>query len=81
MYAATKANVRTATAAQKDGSAAALTVSFYGGSIMGLCVASLGLIGLRGHYIYFYIPAGIDHVHAARRLCYGRVCSSSYFPE
>ena len=59
MYAATKANVRTATAAQKDGPAAALTVSFYGGSIMGLCVASLGLIGLGGLY-YFYIPAEID---------------------
>ena len=59
MYAATKANVRTATAAQKDGPAAALSVSFYGGSIMGLCVASLGLIGLGGLY-YFYVPAGID---------------------
>ena len=59
MYAATKANVRTATAAQKEGSAAALTVSFYGGSIMGLCVASLGLIGLGGLY-FFYIPAEID---------------------
>ena len=59
MYAATKANVRTATAAQKEGPAAALTVSFYGGSIMGLCVASLGLIGLGGLY-YFYIPAEID---------------------
>ena len=59
MYAATKANVRTATAAQKDGPAAALSVSFYGGSIMGLCVASLGLIGL-GSLYYFYIPAEID---------------------
>ena len=59
MYAATKANVRTATAAQKDGPAAALSVSFYGGSIMGLCVASLGLIGLGALY-YFYVPAGID---------------------
>ncbi len=59
MYAATKANVRTATAAQKDGSAAALSVSFYGGSIMGLCVASLGLMGLGGLY-FFYIPAEID---------------------
>ena len=59
MYAATKANVRTATAAQKDGPAAALSVSFYGGSIMGLCVASLGLIGLGALY-YLYVPAGID---------------------
>ena len=54
MYAATKANVRTATAAQKDGPAAALSVSFYGGSIMGLCVASLGLIGLGGLYYFLH---------------------------
>ena len=53
MYAATKANVRTATAAQKDGPAAALSVSFYGGSVMGLCVAALGLIGLGGLYFFF----------------------------
>ena len=59
MYAATKANVRTATAAQKDGAPAALSVSFYGGSIMGLCVASLGLIGLGGLY-FFYIPSDVD---------------------
>ena len=61
MYAATKANVRTATAAQKDGPAAALSVSFYGGSVMGLCVAALGLIGLGALY-YFFVPA--NHVHA-----------------
>ena len=63
MYAATKANVRTATAAQQDGAAAALSVSFYGGSVMGLCVASLGLIGLGGLY-YFYAANGASHVHA-----------------
>ena len=60
MYAATKANVRTATAAQEDGAAAALSVSFYGGSVMGLCVASLGLIGLGTLYYFF----NQDHVHA-----------------
>ncbi|RZO20671.1 MAG: sodium-translocating pyrophosphatase [SAR92 clade bacterium] len=63
MYAATKANVRTATAAQQDGAAAALSVSFYGGSVMGLCVASLGLIGL-GSLYYFYAANGASHVHA-----------------
>ena len=52
MYSATKANVRTATAAQTNGAASALTVAFFGGSIMGLCVASLGLIGLGGLYVY-----------------------------
>ncbi len=51
MYAATKANVRTATAAQADGASSALTVAFFGGSIMGLSVAALGLIGLGGLYV------------------------------
>ena len=53
MIAATKANVRTATAAHNDGAAAALSVAFYGGSVMGLCVASLGLFGLGILYLYF----------------------------
>ncbi|MFL2705363.1 MAG: sodium-translocating pyrophosphatase [Gammaproteobacteria bacterium] len=52
MYSATKANVRTATAAANSGAETALSVAFYGGSIMGLCVASLGLIGL-GSLYYF----------------------------
>ncbi|MCG8429319.1 MAG: sodium/proton-translocating pyrophosphatase, partial [Chromatiales bacterium] len=62
MYTATKANVRTTTAAHVDGAAEALTVAFFGGSIMGLAVASLGLIGL-GSLFYFF--AGDPHtLHA-----------------
>ncbi|UTW46310.1 sodium-translocating pyrophosphatase [bacterium SCSIO 12696] len=53
MFSATKANVRTATAANTKGPAAALSVAFFGGSIMGLCVASLGLVGLGSLYYYF----------------------------
>ncbi len=53
MFSATKANSRTATAAADKGQKAALSIAFYGGSIMGLCVASLGLIGLGGLYLYF----------------------------
>ena len=53
MYAATNANVRTTTAAKNEGAAAALTVAFYGGSIMGLCVAAMGLLGL-GLLYWFY---------------------------
>ncbi len=53
MYSATKANVRTAVAANNYGAPQALNIAFYGGSIMGLCVASLGLIGLGGLYYYF----------------------------
>ena len=53
MYSATKANVRTATAALEHGAEAALSVAFYGGSVMGLCVASLGLIGLGSMFLLF----------------------------
>ncbi|HEY5601629.1 MAG TPA: sodium-translocating pyrophosphatase [Gammaproteobacteria bacterium] len=53
MYAATKANVRTATAAHEKGAAAALTVAFYGGSIMGMTVAAMGLLGLGILYLLF----------------------------
>ena len=53
MYTATKANVRTATAAEEKGQEQALSISFFGGSIMGLCVASMGLGGLGGLYFYF----------------------------
>ena len=53
MYSATQANVRTATAAEESGQEQALSISFFGGSIMGLCVASMGLVGLGGLYFYF----------------------------
>ena len=53
MYSATKANVRTTVAARSDGAPAALSVAFFGGSIMGLCVASLGLVGLGFLYLLF----------------------------
>ena len=56
MYAATKSNTRTASAAQDKGAATALSISFYGGSIMGLCVASLGLLGLGG--LFFFLGEG-----------------------
>ncbi|MCF8058676.1 MAG: sodium-translocating pyrophosphatase [Bacteriovoracaceae bacterium] len=46
MKAATKANVRTAEAAAQSGQGKALSVAFYGGSVMGMCVASVGLFGV-----------------------------------
>ena len=62
MYAATKANVRTAVAAHNHGQDLALSIAFYGGSIMGLCVASLGLIGLGS--LYWYFGGDPDTAHA-----------------
>ncbi|MEM7250096.1 MAG: sodium-translocating pyrophosphatase [Pseudomonadota bacterium] len=53
MSTATRANVRTTTAAHTRGPAEALSVAFYGGSIMGLAVASLGLVGLGTLYLFF----------------------------
>jgi K(+)-stimulated pyrophosphate-energized sodium pump len=53
MNTATRANVRTTTAAHNEGAAAALTVAFFGGSIMGLSVAALGLLGLGSVYLIF----------------------------
>ncbi|HXG21180.1 MAG TPA: sodium-translocating pyrophosphatase [Methylomirabilota bacterium] len=46
MQAATKANVRTSQAAKDQGEGEALQVAFDGGAVMGLAVASLGLIGV-----------------------------------
>ncbi len=53
MFTATKANVRTALAASEHGSARALTTAFFGGSIMGLTVASMGLVGVGGLFLFF----------------------------
>jgi len=53
MYTATKANVRTTLAARNEGPAQALTIAFFGGAVMGLTVASMGLIGLGGLFAFF----------------------------
>ena len=64
MFSATKANVRTTIAAHEKGAAEALTVAFFGGSIMGLCVASLGLLGLGLLYFFFAgDPASVHAIH------------------
>lgn len=46
MRAATKANVRTTAAARDHGAGEALLVAFDGGAVMGVAVASFGLLGL-----------------------------------
>jgi len=46
MEAATRANVRTSEAARTQGQGVALRQAFGGGAVMGLCVASLGLLGI-----------------------------------
>lgn len=53
MYTATNANVRTTVAANEKGLDSALDVAFFGGSIMGLTVAAMGLLGLGALYLMF----------------------------
>ncbi|ADE40269.1 sodium-translocating pyrophosphatase [Candidatus Puniceispirillum marinum] len=69
MYSATKANVRTAVAANTKGAAEALNVAFFGGSIMGLTVASMGLFGVG--ILYYYFAGDIKTIHAIEGFAMG----------
>ena len=63
MQAATKANVRTSEAARSQGIAAALFVSYSGGAVMGLAVASLGLLGVGIAYLVWGNPQGAQYIN------------------
>ncbi|MFC1663102.1 sodium-translocating pyrophosphatase [Patescibacteria group bacterium] len=54
MQAATRANVRTAQAASEGNQPKALTIAFSGGAVMGMSVASLGLIGISLYFHFFH---------------------------
>jgi len=56
MKAATKANVRTAQAAKEGGQGPALLAAFNGGAVMGVSVASLGLLGLGMLFVLYGKP-------------------------
>jgi K(+)-stimulated pyrophosphate-energized sodium pump len=53
MNAATTSGVRTSQAAVDGGQSKALLIAFNGGAVMGLCVASLGLLGVGGLFLLF----------------------------
>ena len=69
MYAATKANVRTAIAAKEKGAAEALNVAFLGGSVMGLTVAAMGLLGVG--ILFYYFAGDIETIHAIEGFAMG----------
>jgi K(+)-stimulated pyrophosphate-energized sodium pump len=58
MQAATRSNARTTEAARAEGRGKALRVAFSGGSVMGLAVASLGLVGL-GAVVLIFAPLDV----------------------
>ncbi len=72
MFSATKANVRTTVAANTKGASEALSVAFYGGSVMGLTVAAMGLLGIGILYLMF----GSDPAHAEAIHGFGMGASS-----
>ncbi|TET55349.1 MAG: sodium-translocating pyrophosphatase, partial [Actinobacteria bacterium] len=55
MRIATKANARTTSAAQTGGLVPALEIAFKGGSVMGMTVAGLGLLGLSVAFLIFQV--------------------------
>ncbi|MBI1727710.1 MAG: sodium-translocating pyrophosphatase [Candidatus Rokubacteria bacterium] len=60
MKAATKANVRTTQAARTVGRDKALAVAFFGGSVMGLTIAALGILGLGLFFLRWQDPVIIS---------------------
>ncbi|MGH7541526.1 MAG: sodium-translocating pyrophosphatase, partial [Gemmatimonadota bacterium] len=58
MQAATSANVRTSEAARASGQSKALRVAFSGGAVMGIAVASLGMVGI-GAVLLVYDPVSV----------------------
>ena len=62
MKAATRANVRTSQAAMDQGEGEALLMAFNGGSVMGLSVASLGLVGVGVFYLLFGNPETAKYI-------------------
>ena len=69
MYTATHANVRTAVAANSKGAAEALNIAFFGGSIMGLTVAAMGLFGIG--ILYYFFSGDSETIHAIEGFAMG----------
>ncbi len=71
MSAATRANVRTAAAAKEFGAGKALRIAFFGGGVMGLSVAALGLLGIG----IWYWAIGAQAISGAEFLRFSEIIS------
>ncbi len=74
MKAATAANGRTAMAAQNEGQAGALAVSYNGGAVMGLSVGGLGLLGIS--LVAYFLGAGDEGSNITHAAGFGMGASS-----
>ena len=80
MNVATKANVRTANAARTSGMNRALSLAFAGGSVMGMCVVGLGLLGCS---VIYAITKDVEiltgfSLGASSIALFARVCGGIY---
>ena len=62
MYTATQSNMKTTYAAYKNGMQEALTIAFLSGSITGLSIASLGILGISILYNIFIFES-LEYIH------------------
>ena len=79
MKAATRANVRTTAAAHGEGQGKALRIAFFGGAVMGLSVAALGLLGIGALYWFLAADAipGTDQLPGFARIVSGFAMGAS----
>ena len=72
MKSATRANVRTSAAANQEGPGKALRIAFFGGAVMGLSVASLGLLGIA---LVYMVANGAGAITSAEHQGFAEIIS------
>ena len=72
MKSATRANVRTSAAANQEGPGKALRIAFFGGAVMGLSVASLGLLGIA---LVYMVANGAGAITSAEHQAFAEIIS------